>query len=330
MTICEASSQPCARPSPSRGTARMVLRRRSSWSAGRRWPSIVVLFGDLPVAALPPARRPGRRASRPSGTARRCRTNRPVPPGLLRRRARGARRGRPRRWRPPPGCRGSGVDPLFTVVFAAATLVNLATASCPSRRRSRSAALRRLHAALPAAPRPGAQVASRSARADLDAFQAMRPRDRTVTSRRPAPARLRRNPRTPDNRRRQPVQAVEAIQRGRVLSPAMTRCRPRPGAARCRTPRVFSGRSFRRARCRERRAARCRACSRHAICSFTTSGGRAMSLVRLLGFQNLTCGCVIGRYRDLASGRELTYVEEKGSTCEIPRAPPQPHGGAER
>jgi hypothetical protein len=25
---------------------------------------------------------------------------------------------------------------------------------------------------------------------------------------------------------------------------------------------------------------------------------------------------VIGRYRDLASGRELTYVEEKGSTCE--------------
>ena len=41
-----------------------------------------------------------------------------------------------------------------------------------------------------------------------------------------------------------------------------------------------------------------------------------MSLVRLLGFRTLTCGCVIGRYRDLASGRELTYVEEKGSTCE--------------
>jgi hypothetical protein len=30
----------------------------------------------------------------------------------------------------------------------------------------------------------------------------------------------------------------------------------------------------------------------------------------------LNCGCVIGRYRDLATGRELTYVEEKGSTCE--------------
>jgi hypothetical protein len=41
-----------------------------------------------------------------------------------------------------------------------------------------------------------------------------------------------------------------------------------------------------------------------------------MSLVRLLGFKNLTCGCVVGRYRDLASGRELTYVEEKGSACD--------------
>ncbi len=41
-----------------------------------------------------------------------------------------------------------------------------------------------------------------------------------------------------------------------------------------------------------------------------------MSLVRLLGFRNLTCGCVIGQYLELASGRELTYVEEKGETCE--------------
>lgn len=41
-----------------------------------------------------------------------------------------------------------------------------------------------------------------------------------------------------------------------------------------------------------------------------------MSLVRLLGFRTLTCGCVIGRYRDLATERELVYVEEKGVTCE--------------
>ena len=40
-----------------------------------------------------------------------------------------------------------------------------------------------------------------------------------------------------------------------------------------------------------------------------------MSLVRLLGVRTLTCGCVIGRYRELATSRELTYVEEKGTAC---------------
>jgi hypothetical protein len=40
-----------------------------------------------------------------------------------------------------------------------------------------------------------------------------------------------------------------------------------------------------------------------------------MSLVRLLGFRTLACGCVIGRYRELATSRELTYVEEKGAEC---------------
>ena len=42
-----------------------------------------------------------------------------------------------------------------------------------------------------------------------------------------------------------------------------------------------------------------------------------MSLVRLLGFRTLTCGCVVGKYRELATSRELTYVEEKGSRCEM-------------
>lgn len=41
-----------------------------------------------------------------------------------------------------------------------------------------------------------------------------------------------------------------------------------------------------------------------------------MSLVRLLGFRTLTCGCVIGRYREVATSREVTYVEEKGAGCE--------------
>ncbi len=41
-----------------------------------------------------------------------------------------------------------------------------------------------------------------------------------------------------------------------------------------------------------------------------------MSLVRLLGFRTLGCGCVIGRYREVATNRELTYVEEKGGNCQ--------------
>ncbi len=41
-----------------------------------------------------------------------------------------------------------------------------------------------------------------------------------------------------------------------------------------------------------------------------------MSLVRLLGFQTLQCGCVVGTYRESATSRELTYVEEKGTGCD--------------
>jgi hypothetical protein len=40
-----------------------------------------------------------------------------------------------------------------------------------------------------------------------------------------------------------------------------------------------------------------------------------MSLVRLLGFTTLGCGCVVGRYREVATSREVTYVEEKGHSC---------------
>ena len=45
-------------------------------------------------------------------------------------------------------------------------------------------------------------------------------------------------------------------------------------------------------------------------------GSGMMSLVRLLGFRTLTCGCVTGHYREVATSREITYVEEKGTTCE--------------
>ena len=43
-----------------------------------------------------------------------------------------------------------------------------------------------------------------------------------------------------------------------------------------------------------------------------------MSLVRLLGFTTLSCGCVVGRYREVATSREVTYVEEKGKSCGSP------------
>jgi hypothetical protein len=45
-------------------------------------------------------------------------------------------------------------------------------------------------------------------------------------------------------------------------------------------------------------------------------GITSMSVVRILGFSTLTCGCVVGRYRDVASTREVSYVEEKGVGCE--------------
>jgi len=40
-----------------------------------------------------------------------------------------------------------------------------------------------------------------------------------------------------------------------------------------------------------------------------------MSLVRPLGFTTLRCGCVVGRYREVATSREVRYVEEKGKGC---------------
>ena len=40
-----------------------------------------------------------------------------------------------------------------------------------------------------------------------------------------------------------------------------------------------------------------------------------MSLVRLLGFKTLICGCVSGRYLEIGVNREVQYIEEKGATC---------------
>jgi hypothetical protein len=42
-----------------------------------------------------------------------------------------------------------------------------------------------------------------------------------------------------------------------------------------------------------------------------------MSLVRLLGFKTLDCGCLAGHYRELATDREIAYIEEKGVQCGV-------------
>ena len=40
-----------------------------------------------------------------------------------------------------------------------------------------------------------------------------------------------------------------------------------------------------------------------------------MPLFRLLGFATLECGCLVGRYREVADDRSVDYVEEKGRAC---------------
>ena len=52
------------------------------------------------------------------------------------------------------------------------------------------------------------------------------------------------------------------------------------------------------------------------IARLALRGHAMMSLVRLLGFTTLSCGCVTGRYREVATNREITYVEEKGLACD--------------
>jgi hypothetical protein len=40
-----------------------------------------------------------------------------------------------------------------------------------------------------------------------------------------------------------------------------------------------------------------------------------MSIVRLLAFETLGCGCVAGHYREAGSARAVSYIEEKSPTC---------------
>ncbi len=40
-----------------------------------------------------------------------------------------------------------------------------------------------------------------------------------------------------------------------------------------------------------------------------------MSIVRLLAFETLGCGCVAGHYREAGTLRSVTYIEEKAGAC---------------
>jgi hypothetical protein len=40
-----------------------------------------------------------------------------------------------------------------------------------------------------------------------------------------------------------------------------------------------------------------------------------MSIVKLLGFETLGCGCLVGHYRDAGTVSVVSYVEEKAATC---------------
>jgi hypothetical protein len=52
-----------------------------------------------------------------------------------------------------------------------------------------------------------------------------------------------------------------------------------------------------------------------AVLAWVCLQSALMSLVKLLGFTTMGCGCVLGRYREVGTNREVTYIEEKGTSC---------------
>ena len=53
----------------------------------------------------------------------------------------------------------------------------------------------------------------------------------------------------------------------------------------------------------------------YAACSRVQRGGVAVPPFRLQGFTNLDCGCLVSRYHEAATDRDVRYVEEKGTGC---------------
>lgn len=156
----------------SRGTARMVLLPVVviGWAS---LAIVVVLFGDLPVAALPPL------AILVGGFE----AINALHVGVERigRYLQVFYEGRPDAsgWETTvmaagPRLRGGGVDPLFTVVFSAAAILNMTTALVPEPTPLETLVVGGMHAAFLARVARARQVASSQRARDLRAFQETR------------------------------------------------------------------------------------------------------------------------------------------------------------
>jgi hypothetical protein len=156
----------------SRGTARMVLVPVVviGWSA---LAIVVVLFGDLPVAALPPLAIlvAGFEAINALhvGVERIGRYLQVFYEG-----APGAPAWETTAMAVAPRVRGSGVDPLFTVVFAAATILNMTTALVPEPTPLETLVIGGFHAAFLLRIARARQVAGSQRARDLRAFEELR------------------------------------------------------------------------------------------------------------------------------------------------------------
>ncbi|HEV8394027.1 MAG TPA: hypothetical protein VGQ37_07115 [Vicinamibacterales bacterium] len=172
MSLSESEFTALRATIASRGTARMVLVPVVvvCWAS---LAIVVVLFGDLPVAALPPlavlvggfeainalhvgVERIGRYLQvfyeGPAGTPAWETTAMAVAPRV----------------------RGSGADPLFTVVFAAATILNLTTALVPEPTPLETLIIGGFHAAFLLRIARARQLAGSQRARDLRAFEDVR------------------------------------------------------------------------------------------------------------------------------------------------------------
>jgi hypothetical protein len=105
--------------------------------------------------------------------------------------------------------------------------------------------------------------------------------------------------------------SVNGSKRGNLFPPAC-RFRREVAATRIVPPRRLTWKTH----AKERRFVGSRRANPQAERSLQSRMGAAvMSFVRLLGISTLTCGCVIGRYREIGTEREVTYVEQKGTAC---------------